>query len=210
MSGVGGNISSRKDMIVETVDKKFIEQGELEKKNDFLRSYWTNCALTGDSLTTPIVVTRTGHLMNKISLVEAMLRKKLPKEYRFIRSLKDVSEIDLLGEKSLNSYVCPLSQRKPAVSTSRQFLFVWKCGHIFDSEALKYLEKEQEIINENDKSENSEKIENPNNDEVCEVRKCPICGAEYEACDIIPLCSYTFSHQETLKMKKKMKHSQKK
>ena len=135
----GGNISTRKDMVAD-IDRKSRVQDELEKKSDFSKSYWTHCALTGDLLNAPIVLTKTGLFMNKIPLFEYVLRKKMPAEFQYIKSVKkDVCDVDLIGSHTLKEYSCPLSQISP--DNNHKFLLLWKCGHLFEEGAFNKLKE---------------------------------------------------------------------
>lgn len=193
----GGNISTRKDMVAD-IDRKSKAQDELEKKSDFSKSYWTHCSLTGDLLQTPIVITKTGLFMNKIPLVESMLRKKIPQEFQYIKSLKkDVCEVDLLGAHTLKEYSCPLSQITP--DNNHNFLLLWKCGHLFEENAFK---KINEASNNDDTSKDKSQSDN---------NVCPYCGEKYKEKNIIPLCSFSFSSRKISQLvdKKKPKKSKK-
>lgn len=184
----GGNISTRKDMVSIT-DKKSLIQDELEKKSDFSKSYWTRCALTGDLLKAPIVLTRTGLFMNKIPLVEAMLRKKIPAEFQYIKSIKkDICDVDLIEAHTLTEYSCPLSQISP--DNSHKFILLWKCGHLFEKSSF---QKIKEASNEHSSTKNSDD----------DTNACPYCGKKYSEKHIIPLCSLSFSSNKIKQLGKK-------
>lgn len=184
----GGSISTRKDM-VSCIDKKSRIQDELEKKSDFSKSYWTHCALTGDLLKAPIILTKTGLFMNKMPLVELMLKKKIPSEFQYIKSIKkDVCDVDLIGSHTLTEYSCPLSQISP--DNNHNFLLLWKCGHLFEESAFKKIKE-------------ANKTSSKTGDEENDV--CPYCGKKYREKHIIPLCSFSFSTNKIKQLAEKKK-----
>ncbi|MBA0831002.1 hypothetical protein Goarm_015494 [Gossypium armourianum] len=56
---------------------------------------WLNCALSYEPLREPCMIDKLGNIFNKGALVEALLGKKLPKEFRHIKGLKDMINIKL-------------------------------------------------------------------------------------------------------------------
>jgi hypothetical protein len=67
--------------------------------NEQKLSKWVNCSLSYEPLAEPCVVDRLGNVFNKQSLVEALLGKKIPKEFGHIKGLKDMINIKLEKER---------------------------------------------------------------------------------------------------------------
>ncbi|KAG0468809.1 hypothetical protein HPP92_018137 [Vanilla planifolia] len=63
--------------------------------NETRLSRWTTCALSADPLSPPCVIDCLGNIFNKESLVEALIHKRLPREFNHIRGLKDMIPVHL-------------------------------------------------------------------------------------------------------------------
>ncbi|KAJ6406924.1 hypothetical protein OIU84_010441 [Salix udensis] len=76
-------------------------------------SKWLNCSLSNEPLKPPCVIDRLGNMFNKETLVEALIGKKLPKEFGYIKGLKDMINIQLevVPSEGLGNarFQCPVS-----------------------------------------------------------------------------------------------------
>jgi len=160
MGATGGSIANRADMIHQSNKKEKMLQ-EVERESTYSKSFWTTCTLTGEDLEAPIVVTKSGQLINKLPLVEAMLTKNLPSHLKDIKSLKLVKDLDLRGKKTPTTYVCPLSSVSPYYGVGGSFLFLWECGHMFEESKFRSFAPTE----------------------------CPICSMKINDKKIIKLCS---------------------
>ncbi|KAM7269792.1 hypothetical protein ACFE04_025289 [Oxalis oulophora] len=98
-------------------------------------SKWLNCALSNEPLEEPCVVDRLGNMFNKQALVEALLGKKLPKEFSYIKGLKDMLNIKLHKEKGIQRFQCPITGLE--FNGKYGFLVLKGCGHVLSVKALK-------------------------------------------------------------------------
>ncbi|CAK7338233.1 unnamed protein product [Dovyalis caffra] len=122
-------------------------------------SKWLNCSLSNEPLTQPCVIDRLGNMFNKEALVEALIGKKLPKEFGYIKGLKDMINIQLEvvpGEGSDNArFQCPVSGLE--FNGKNKFFSLKNCGHVLSAKALKEVKSSA----------------------------CLVCYKEYEECDKI-------------------------
>ncbi|KAF2310445.1 hypothetical protein GH714_010339 [Hevea brasiliensis] len=107
--------------------------------NEQRLSKWLNCALSNEPLTQPCVIDRLGNIFNKEALVEALIGKKLPKEFGYIKGLKDMLNIKLEpipGEESNNArFHCPITGLE--FNGKYKFFALKNCGHVLSAKALK-------------------------------------------------------------------------
>ncbi|XP_010929138.1 uncharacterized protein [Elaeis guineensis] len=110
--------------------------------NETRLSKWTTCALSAEPLVPPCVIDRLGNLFNKEPLVEALLHKKLPKEFSHIRGLKDMIPIHLTpipsAADSETKFQCPITGQE--FNGKYGFLVIRGCGHVLSVKALKEVE----------------------------------------------------------------------
>uniref|UniRef100_A0A2P2NIX5 Ubiquitin-like domain-containing protein n=1 Tax=Rhizophora mucronata TaxID=61149 RepID=A0A2P2NIX5_RHIMU len=107
--------------------------------NEQRLSKWLNCALSNEPLTQPCVIDRLGNVFNKEALVEAMLGKTLPKEFGYIKGLKDMLNIKLEqipgGELNGARFHCPITGLE--FNGKYKFFALKNCGHVLSAKALK-------------------------------------------------------------------------
>ncbi|XP_008794332.2 replication termination factor 2-like [Phoenix dactylifera] len=107
--------------------------------NETRLSKWTTCALSAEPLSPPCVIDRLGNLFNKEPLVEALLHKKLPKEFSHVRGLKDMIPIHLTpipsAAVSETKFQCPITGQE--FNGKYGFLAIRGCGHVLSVKALK-------------------------------------------------------------------------
>lgn len=155
----GGLITTRQDMTTKST-KKTRQEIEKEKNESNADSYWKMCALTGLLLQAPILISRSGSIFRKEDVLEAIVKKILPKRFKYLKHLKNSKEVDLRGANTLLEYVCPLSSKSPIPSSKESFVFLFSCGHLFCKDAF---------------------------DLMCSDHVCPICGNKTDTSDIIEL-----------------------
>lgn len=154
----GGFISGRTEM-VNSAKELSRSRTERQRADAFLGSYYTNCNLTGVKLTNKILISKSGSIFDKKEVLDAINSGSIPKAYSYLNKLKYVKELDLLGASSLQSYTCPLSNKSPNQSTNSEFVFIFKCGHLFHNGAFKQ----------------------------ANCKECPICGSSFSDEDLIIL-----------------------
>ncbi|CAH8358757.1 unnamed protein product [Eruca vesicaria subsp. sativa] len=113
--------------------------------NEQRLSKWLNCALSNEPLAEPCVVDLLGNLFNKEALVNALLTKKLPKQFNYIKGLKDMVNIRLthvaggddgvLGDTTSSRFQCPVSGLE--FNGKYKFFALRGCGHVMSAKALK-------------------------------------------------------------------------
>ncbi|WCJ30103.1 Replication termination factor 2 [Euphorbia peplus] len=127
--------------------------------NEQRLSRWVNCSLSNEPLVQPCVIDRLGNLFNKEALVEALIGKKLPREFGYIRGLKDMINIKLEaipgGESNNAVFHCPISGLE--FNGTYKFFALRNCGHVLSAKALKEVKSSS----------------------------CLVCYKEYEECDKI-------------------------
>ncbi|GAV90857.1 Rtf2 domain-containing protein [Cephalotus follicularis] len=111
--------------------------------NEQRLSKWSNCALSNEPLTEPCVIDRLGNVFNKQSLVEALLEKKLPKEFGYIKGLKDMINIKLSMERDGEKFQCPITGLE--FNGKYKFFALRSCGHVLSAKALKEVKMESRV-----------------------------------------------------------------
>ncbi|KAK9844802.1 hypothetical protein WJX74_007036 [Apatococcus lobatus] len=86
---------------------------------------WTQCQLSGEPLQQPVVADQLGFLFNKDAVIQALLKKSMPKALGHITSLKQLTELKLTpapegGSKPVDStsfqpgndapFICPITE----------------------------------------------------------------------------------------------------
>lgn len=132
---------------------------ERERANAFSMSYWTECSLSGSELHAPILVAPNKSLFNKEDVLQAILNHTIPKRLRFIKKLKNMTELNLGGAKNLVSYMCPISGKSPSPGTVDLWVVIKPCGHVFLRESLVQIK----------------------------AHECPVCSKEFQEDDILEL-----------------------
>jgi hypothetical protein len=78
----GGSIPKRTEIVKEKKKEERPDQKELIRMKSF------SCALTKETLRNPVVSCELGYLFNKEAILNQIIERKLPKEYKHIKSLK--------------------------------------------------------------------------------------------------------------------------
>lgn len=140
----GGTIPRRDELV------KVKQKPEQKDKDAELVALWRCCALTQDLLQEPVVTCHMGKLYSKMALIEALLdRSSLPTEFRHIRTLKDIKNLNLTKNREYKSedkkegavdhrlapYICPVLGLE--MSGKFRFVALWSCGCVFSERAYK-------------------------------------------------------------------------
>lgn len=142
--------------------------------NETRLSRWTTCALSAEPLAHPCVIDRLGNVFNKEALVEALLHKKLPKEFGHIRGLKDMIPIHLApipgaAAGSETRFQCPITGLE--FNGKYAFLAIRGCGHILSAKALKEVRSSACLVCHKDFSESDKIVINGTLNEVAALRE---------------------------------------
>eukprot|EP00033_Pygsuia_biforma_P003195 GCRY01003505.1.p1 GENE.GCRY01003505.1~~GCRY01003505.1.p1 ORF type:complete len:287 (-),score=36.80 GCRY01003505.1:286-1146(-) len=145
MGNDGGSIPMRCEM-VRTKEKKHypnqVEAGRIK---------WSQCALTKEELRPPIVCCPLGHLFNKEAVIQHLLKKSLPKEFDYIKSLKDLHTLNLTRNPVLDQpmgdtvradtghppalFACPITLRE--CGGLNRFVALIPCGCVVSEKIMK-------------------------------------------------------------------------
>lgn len=147
--GCDGGTIPRRDELVRTKKKP-----EQKDKMADLVAKWKHCAISQETLRTPVMGCELGKLYNKESVLEFLLdRNKFECAHNFkhLRGLKDLKELNLTvnpsetrkqaekGDAYIDSltanYICPVVGVE--MNGMFRFCFVWRCGCVMSERALK-------------------------------------------------------------------------
>lgn len=84
------------------------------------------------------MIDKLGNIFNKEALVEALLGKKLPKEFGYIKGLKDMINIQLCsipGSDDGSKFQCPVAGLE--FNGKYRFFALRSCGHVLSARALR-------------------------------------------------------------------------
>ncbi|XVF48436.1 hypothetical protein PTKIN_Ptkin03bG0189900 [Pterospermum kingtungense] len=137
---------------------------------------WLNCALSNEPLREPCVIDKLGNIFNKQALVEALLDKKLPKEYRHIKGLKDMVNVKLsmIPWKESNAadgatFQCPVTGIE--FNGKYKFFALKNCGHVLSSKALKEVKSSVCLVCHKEFVESDKMVINGSEEEVAALRE---------------------------------------
>ncbi|KAK4257537.1 hypothetical protein QN277_007111 [Acacia crassicarpa] len=142
--------------------------------NEQRLSKWLNCALSNEPLREPCVVDKLGNIFNKETLVEALLKKNLPKEFGHIKGLKDMIKVQLSlipgmeNAKGGTRFQCPISGLE--FNGKCKFFALKNCGHVLSAKALKEVKSSSCLVCHQDSSETDKIPINGNEEEVAMLR----------------------------------------
>ncbi|KAJ7955612.1 Protein RTF2-like [Quillaja saponaria] len=143
--------------------------------NEQRLSKWMNCALSNEPLREPCVVDRLGNIFNKEALVEALLGKKLPKEFGHIKGLKDMIKIqlDMIPKPEDvdpgTRFQCPISGLE--FNGKYKFFALKNCGHVLSAKALKEVKSSSCLVCHEEFSERDKIVINGSEEEVAVLRE---------------------------------------
>ncbi|XP_057425710.1 uncharacterized protein LOC130719084, partial [Lotus japonicus] len=140
--------------------------------NEQRLSKWQNCALSNEPLREPCVIDKLGNIFNKEALVEALLGKKLPKEFGYIKGLKDMIMVRLSSIPRAEDgakFQCPISGLE--LNGKYRFYALRNCGHVLSAKALKEVRSSSCLVCHEDYGEEDKVVINGNEDEVAALRE---------------------------------------
>lgn len=131
--------------------------------NEARISRWTTCALSAEPLSSPVVLDRLGNLFNKEPLVEALLHKRLPKQFCHIKGLKDMIPVHL------DKLECPVTGLE--FNGKYGFLAIRTCGHVLSAKALKEVKSDSCLVCHKGFEEGDKIVINGSEEEVAALRE---------------------------------------
>ncbi|KAJ8768238.1 hypothetical protein K2173_021178 [Erythroxylum novogranatense] len=141
--------------------------------NEQRLSKWLNCALSNEPLAEPCVIDRLGNVFNKEALVEALIGKKLPKGFGYIKGLKDMINIKLepiRGEELNNGrFQCPITGLE--FNGKYKFYALRNCGHVLSAKALKEVKSSSCFVCYKEFEDCDKIVINGNEEEVAALRE---------------------------------------
>ncbi|KAA3486226.1 protein RTF2-like protein [Gossypium australe] len=137
---------------------------------------WLNCALSNEPLREPCVIDKLGNIFNKEALVEALLGKKLPKEFRHVKGLKDMINVKLSmipGKQSDAAdgatFQCPITGLE--FNGKCKFFALRNCGHVVSAKALKEVKSSACLVCHKEFVESDKMVINGSEEEVAALRE---------------------------------------
>ncbi|XP_010545464.1 PREDICTED: protein RTF2 homolog [Tarenaya hassleriana] len=146
--------------------------------NEQRLSKWLNCALSNEPLTEPCVTDFLGNVFNKVPLVEALVSKRLPKQFSHIKGLKDMVNIKFTPitvsdqstrDGSSAQFQCPVSGLE--LNGKYRFLALRGCGHVLSAKALKEVKSSSCLVCHTDFTESDKIPINGSEEEVDVLRE---------------------------------------
>lgn len=147
--------------------------------NEIRLSRWLNCALSNEPLKHPAVIDKLGNLFNKEALVEALLKKRVPKQFGYIKGLKDMIPVELsvipgkedrgLGDGEGAEFQCPVTGLE--FNGKYKFFALRGCGHVLSSKALKEVKSSACLVCHKEIVESDKIVINGNEEEVAALRE---------------------------------------
>ncbi|KAM0045297.1 putative Ubiquitin-like domain, replication termination factor 2, Ubiquitin-like domain superfamily [Helianthus debilis subsp. tardiflorus] len=143
--------------------------------NEQRLSKWLNCALSNEPLKRPIVVDYLGNVFNKQALVEALLKKNVPKAFGYIKGLKDMISVELEsipgteGADSDVKFQCPVTGLE--FNGKYKFYALKSCGHVLSAKALKEIKSSSCHVCRKEFAEADKIAINGNEEEVIALRE---------------------------------------
>ena len=143
--------------------------------NEQRLSKWLNCALSNEPLAEPCVIDLLGNLFNKEALVNALLLKRLPKQFSYIKGLKDMVNIKLAevagfdGDTTSAKFQCPVSGL--GFNGKYKFFALRGCGHVMSAKALKEVKSRSCLVCHADVKDSDKIVINGTEEEVGLLRE---------------------------------------
>ncbi|KAG4942670.1 hypothetical protein AAZX31_17G073100 [Glycine max] len=140
--------------------------------NEQRLSKWHNCALSNEPLREPCVIDKLGNIFNKESLVEALLGKKLPKEFGHIKGLKDMINVQLSaipGAEDGAKFQCPIAGLE--FNGKYRFFALRNCGHVLSAKALREVKSSSCLVCHKEYADLDKIVLNGSDEEVVILRE---------------------------------------
>ncbi|KAL6549588.1 hypothetical protein OROHE_008319 [Orobanche hederae] len=140
--------------------------------NETRLSKWLNCSLSNEPLRHPVVIDKLGNLFNKEALVEALLKKNLPREFGYVKGLKDMMTVELAeirGPKENGSvrFQCPITGLE--FNGKYKFYAIKSCGHVLSAKGFKEVKSSACLICHKEFLESDKIVINGTEEEVKEL-----------------------------------------
>ncbi|KAG9159493.1 hypothetical protein Leryth_011032 [Lithospermum erythrorhizon] len=133
-------------------------------------SKWLNCSLSNEPLREPIVIDGLGNLFNKEALVEALLKKRVPKGFGYIKGLRDLINVELSnGAGEEGGFMCPITGLE--FNGRYRFVALRSCGHVLSAKAFKEVKSEACLVCRKEYKESDKIVINGNEEEVLALRE---------------------------------------
>ncbi|KAH9806468.1 Replication termination factor 2 [Citrus sinensis] len=143
--------------------------------NEQRLSKWCNCALSNEPLREPCVIDKLGTIFNKEALVHALLSKNLPKQYSYIKGLKDLINVKLSRVPGAEEngdgirFQCPITGLE--FNGKYRFVAMRTCGHVLSTKALKEVKSSSCLVCHEEFGEMDKILINGNEEEVSVLRE---------------------------------------
>ncbi|CAL0307073.1 unnamed protein product [Lupinus luteus] len=143
--------------------------------NEQRLSKWLNCALSNEPLREPCVIDNLGNIFNKVALVEALIGKKLPKEFGHIKGLKDMINVKLDLIPGVDDgisgakFQCPIAGLE--FNGKYRFFALRNCGHVLSAKASKEVKSSCCLVCHKEFEELDKIVINGNDEEVVVLRE---------------------------------------
>lgn len=146
--------------------------------NEQRLSKWLNCALSNEPLAEPCVIDLLGNLFNKEVLVHALLSKRLPKQFSYIKGLKDMVNIKLTPvagsdgssqDTTSAQFQCLFSGLE--FNGKYKFFALRGCGHVMSAKALKEVKSSSCLVCHADVKDSDKIVINGTEEEVDLLRE---------------------------------------
>mmetsp|Transcript_7074 Transcript_7074/g.7785 ORF Transcript_7074/g.7785 Transcript_7074/m.7785 type:complete len:289 (-) Transcript_7074:156-1022(-) len=145
MGNDGGSIPRRIEMVKEKPKEYKTENSALARKRATL------CTMTNQRLAKHIAVCKLGNLYNKEAVVGHLLKKTMPKEFQYIRKLKDVKDVSLTESDKpgiSHIFLCPVSGVE--LNGYNRFYANWNCGCVLSEKAINEIKVEDRCLSCNE------------------------------------------------------------
>ena len=122
----GGSMPHRSEMVKLKKPEPVVDPKKVAK------SKATLCTISKAPLERPIVMCKLGRLYNKVEVMEKLIAKSMPEEFKYIRGLKDIKTVKLNDNKDKTSkfpFSCPVTQ--VPYNGLKPFMALWSCGCVF-------------------------------------------------------------------------------
>ncbi|KAH9654501.1 Replication termination factor 2 [Citrus sinensis] len=143
--------------------------------NEQRLSKWCNCALSNEPLREPCVIDKLGTIFNKEALVHALLSKNLPKQYSYIKGLKDLINVKLSRVPGAEEngdgirFQCPITGLE--FNGKYRFVAMRTCGHVLSTKALKEVKSSSCLVCHEEFGEMDKILINGNEEEISVLRE---------------------------------------
>lgn len=136
--------------------------------NEQRLSKWVNCSLSNEPLRPPVVIDKLGNFFNKEALVEALLKKNMPKQFWYIKGLKDMITVELAEipgakEGAEVKFQCPITGQD--FNGKYKFFALKSCGHVLSAKCFKEVKSSACLVCHKEFSESDKLVVNGTEEE---------------------------------------------